>query len=650
MISVIAEETQYFIAESTKTIDLVDATKYAPGDDLWIGCSEVSKAGRLCERTIAVAPTQEGQFPAFVVSDLSKDERFCNLPFVSGPPYLRFYAGTPLITKRGIPIGSLFVVDERVRQGLSADETHFMGTMAATIMRHMEITREVEEHRRGMKMSRGLASFVEGRSELEEDEVDDNDEGATVAGQFEDPVLSISKSKAGSARGSVANSVASSLPHSNISMSRKEREYSASMLKTEVEILNSTGDHGADAYVHEHIRDTESIQSNRLSQDLSDMHGETYNGKPDMQGRPDSVGGLSMSVSSPPTAPIDKIGTSPAADDESESSIMKVLFSRAANLIREAFEVDGGAIFYDAQKGFSSEFGVEPTCLSSAKAHTEGPGDISAGEDTNSEAADFHGSTSPHSDTRNFLPPMHPDQTPCHVGSGVFSRSSIVSERTVEILGFSTGQASSVHGDACPGSEVFAPFNERSLHSLLRRYPRGKLWTFDGDGCVSSSEEDIIKPGSGIPPIANNSGGRVLSQKKKRARAAVEAKFLLRHFSGVRQLLFVPLWDAGRSRWLSGCFVWSIEPTRILSKQNELAFLTAFGNSVMAECSRIDTEIADQKKGDFIGSISHELRSPLHGILASAEFLGDEITEGFTKGLVETIDSCGRTLLDTIVS
>jgi signal transduction histidine kinase len=43
------------------------------------------------------------------------------------------------------------------------------------------------------------------------------------------------------------------------------------------------------------------------------------------------------------------------------------------------------------------------------------------------------------------------------------------------------------------------------------------------------------------------------------------------------------------------------------------------------------------------------LRSPLHGILASAEFL-EEVTDGRSKQLVETIDSCGRTLLDTIVS
>jgi signal transduction histidine kinase len=68
----------------------------------------------------------------------------------------------------------------------------------------------------------------------------------------------------------------------------------------------------------------------------------------------------------------------------------------------------------------------------------------------------------------------------------------------------------------------------------------------------------------------------------------------------------------------------------------------------MAEVSRLDTIAADQQKGDFIGSISHELRSPLHGILASAEFLGETECDSFQRSLVDTIDSCGRTLLDTI--
>lgn len=45
-----------------------------------------------------------------------------------------------------------------------------------------------------------------------------------------------------------------------------------------------------------------------------------------------------------------------------------------------------------------------------------------------------------------------------------------------------------------------------------------------------------------------------------------------------------------------------------------------------------------------------ELRSPLHGILASAEILDDLNLSNLAQELVETIDSCGRTLLDTIVS
>jgi signal transduction histidine kinase len=57
---------------------------------------------------------------------------------------------------------------------------------------------------------------------------------------------------------------------------------------------------------------------------------------------------------------------------------------------------------------------------------------------------------------------------------------------------------------------------------------------------------------------------------------------------------------------------------------------------------------ADQAKSDFISSISHELRSPLHGILASVEFLQDTGVDLFQNSMIDTIERCGRTLLDTI--
>ena len=68
----------------------------------------------------------------------------------------------------------------------------------------------------------------------------------------------------------------------------------------------------------------------------------------------------------------------------------------------------------------------------------------------------------------------------------------------------------------------------------------------------------------------------------------------------------------------------------------------------MAEVSRLASIAADRQKADFIGSISHEFRSPLHGILASAEFLSETNADAFQSSLVDTISSCGRTLLDTI--
>lgn len=46
----IGKEIQYFIAESTKSLNLIDNQKSeVEGDGLWIGCTEVQKEGRLCE-------------------------------------------------------------------------------------------------------------------------------------------------------------------------------------------------------------------------------------------------------------------------------------------------------------------------------------------------------------------------------------------------------------------------------------------------------------------------------------------------------------------------------------------------------------------------------------------------------------------------
>ena len=102
------------------------------------------------------------------------DERFKDLPFVAGPPHFRFYAGTPLTTNKGINIGSLFVLDDRVRPKLNPVQVDFLGTVAGIIMRNMELHHEAEERKRSLQMSRALNAFQEGK-----DTVDDSNGSGT---------------------------------------------------------------------------------------------------------------------------------------------------------------------------------------------------------------------------------------------------------------------------------------------------------------------------------------------------------------------------------------------------------------------------------------------------------------------------------------
>lgn len=65
----------------------------------------------------------DDKYPCFIINDLSKDGRFAHLPIVDGSlASYRFYAGAPIATSQGINIGSFFLFDDRVRDGLSLDQ------------------------------------------------------------------------------------------------------------------------------------------------------------------------------------------------------------------------------------------------------------------------------------------------------------------------------------------------------------------------------------------------------------------------------------------------------------------------------------------------------------------------------------------------
>ncbi|KAI4716275.1 hypothetical protein E4T48_07535 [Aureobasidium sp. EXF-10727] len=277
--------------------------------------------------------------------------------------------------------------------------------------------------------------------------------------------------------------------------------------------------------------------------------------------------------------------------EDSISPDIKSTFQRAAEIIRESVDVDG-AIFLDASIGSFAGLvdGTQTQQDSMAQSSTDG-------SFNSAKASEF---------------------------------SQTGDEKHCIVLGSSlatSGKRESSH--MAPRSPLSV--SERFLQKLLAKYPRGKIWSYD--------DEDIYEGLVDSPRTAD-----FLNRRGERWR---ERRLIRTLFPGARSLALVGMWDPHRSRWFAGSILWTCNPTRILSTDSELNYMTAFGQSVMSEIARIDVKMADRAKATFISSISHELRTPLHGIMGSSECLQGTPLDAFQSSLINTIETCGKTLLDT---
>lgn len=289
------------------------------------------------------------------------------------------------------------------------------------------------------------------------------------------------------------------------------------------------------------------------------------------------------------------------------------VFSKAANVIRESIEVEG-VLFLNAN--LRSHSGLAGNIPSEPPSPFDGRHSSSSGPSSGDDS------------------PRHP---------------------TCDVLGFSTSHGSSIVGDTIPSE--FTGCRETFLQRLLRRFPLGQVWNFEADGTVSdhstSSESDDprmqsrkMSPPPPSPPgqaISDSARPPVRSQKRLNTAAQI-----IKMFPGARSVAMVPLWDAQTGNWFAGAFAWTRVPTRTLTDENELTYLRVFGLTAMAEVARLKMRAADKAKMDILGSISHELRSPLHGLLGTIELLRDTALNALQDGILRTIEASGRTLLDTI--
>lgn len=82
----------------------------------------------------------------FVINNAIEDPRFAKNGLVTGPPYIRFYAGMPILASDGTPVASLCVIDPTPRpQGLSPLEEMTLRTLAGQVEALLELRRMVIE-------------------------------------------------------------------------------------------------------------------------------------------------------------------------------------------------------------------------------------------------------------------------------------------------------------------------------------------------------------------------------------------------------------------------------------------------------------------------------------------------------------------------
>jgi signal transduction histidine kinase len=176
------------------------------------------------------------------------------------------------------------------------------------------------------------------------------------------------------------------------------------------------------------------------------------------------------------------------------------------------------------------------------------------------------------------------------------------------------------------------------LGSVINRLPNGGILRFGPDNEFSELAE-FDQSNNGVH--ADNISGRPVTDFE----ITDAAQTLNKSFKSRSMILF-PLWSPIGDELFAYAIGTTCHHTRIFQRE-DFAYITSFSSLVTSELSRLNFLSADRAKSAFISSISHELRSPLHGILASSELLKDSVKDDRAIDIINTIESCGLTLLDT---
>ena len=134
-------------------VSLVDTARLWFKSAFGSGVRDVDREVGFCSHTIL-------RKEPFIVTDALTDPRTCDNVMVLGPPYLRFYAGIPLIMSDGHAMGTLCVLDTTPRDFTSRQLSN-LKTLAGQVITQLELRRANWQIARSHSDALAMASRLE---------------------------------------------------------------------------------------------------------------------------------------------------------------------------------------------------------------------------------------------------------------------------------------------------------------------------------------------------------------------------------------------------------------------------------------------------------------------------------------------------------
>jgi signal transduction histidine kinase/CheY-like chemotaxis protein len=607
-LSLIDGDFQYIVAEATRKQSLMQENASEDDDRLFLGVCKLDQHFGVCPNTMKAFTDETGTWVAngpnvvcdrtrYVINDFRADAHYLEKPYVSGWPHMVSYLEVPLTSPLGYVLGSYCVVDNRQRDFNDDKTVNIMAEIATAIMSHLDLVRTKEHRARSDQLIRGLGQLMERDSTIPGASVSESVDSARRMSE----VGSLAGSCGAALMGTISKDDLTPESEARKRLSSCSQISSTSQVASPIAEISTTG--STEYLVSPTTAWTPPLSPSQM--DEKDVF-ETFFVAPEATSSIDAVstGGTNQNtpIPTPPSqepapskssvsseVPPTSTSTTPSSGTDSHlspiSTEVKDTLSKAALTIRDAMEMDG-VTFFDAV----------PSSFASRSAH---PTPAEQGDD------------------------------PFELGAANF-----FADDTKEVYCATLSQSVKSHGANEESSQPHLRMPEAMLQRFVRRYPRGHIFTADEFGPIDCR----YGPGHAMRTIRKS--------QERTTQHRDDIRTLFSFVPEARYIMFLPLWHFQKECWFAAIFGHIIDPT-IGMELADINLLTAFGNSVMVEVSRFEALAVSRAKSDFISSISHELRSPLHGIMASGELLRDSMADTQYLPLLDMIDSCSTTLLDT---